>query len=194
MINSNPRLLVSPWARSSQRLLSTTDKNNAEERDLVNFPRRKQLVNPSPVRHGWAPEGWFKFFYPKTGVTGPYVFAASLTTYLLSKEIWVLEHEFYSGLGFAAVLAVLVKTVGPAVTKSLDDEIDAQEERLGRYRLDEIKRCEDSIANEEKAQWMATSYKELLDAKKEAVGLQLEAAYRERIQEAYSQVNDHPLT
>jgi hypothetical protein len=35
---------------------------------------------------------------------------------------------------------------------------------------------------------MATSWEALIQAKKESVGLQLEAAYRQRLQEAYSQV------
>ena len=35
---------------------------------------------------------------------------------------------------------------------------------------------------------MASSYEELIQAKKEAVGLQLEAEYRSRLQNAYTQV------
>ena len=35
---------------------------------------------------------------------------------------------------------------------------------------------------------MATSYKELIEAKKENVGLQLEIEYRSRLNEAYKQV------
>ncbi len=49
-------------------------------------------------------------------------------------------------------------------------------------------RCLAAVQEEEKAQWMATSYDTLIQAKKENVALQLEAAYRERLQEAYQQV------
>ena len=35
---------------------------------------------------------------------------------------------------------------------------------------------------------MASSYEELIQAKKDAVGLQLEAEYRSRLQNAYTQV------
>ena len=54
---------------------------------------------------------------------------------------------------------------------------------------DEIDRCKVAIEDEEKAQWMATSWETLIKARKESVGLQLEAAYRQRIQDAFNQVN-----
>merc|ERR1712027_240865 len=68
------------------------------ERDHVNFPRRKIAELPSPVRHWWIPEEYFQFFHAKTGVTGPYMFAISLGTFMSSKEIYVYEHEFYTGV------------------------------------------------------------------------------------------------
>merc|ERR1711902_34078 len=70
----------------------------------------------------------------------------------------------------------------------IDDAVDAEEAQFKAIRQDEIDKCKAEIASEEKAQYMATSYEELIAAKKEAVGLQLEAAYRARLQEAYSQV------
>ena len=54
------------------------------------------------------------------GVTGPYMFAISLGTYMSSKEVFVYEHDFYCGLAFWAAMITLVNVAGPGVTKSLD--------------------------------------------------------------------------
>lgn len=66
----------------------------------------------------------FTFFYPKTGVTGPYVFGAGLTTYLCSKEIYVMEHEFYNGISLAIMVVAAVKMLGPKMAKWADEGID----------------------------------------------------------------------
>ncbi len=52
-----------------------------------------------------------------------------------------------------------------------------------------VRSCLAAVSEEEKSQWMATSYETLIQAKKENVALQLEAAYRERLQDAYQQVS-----
>merc|ERR1719418_148500 len=78
------------------------------ERDYVNFPTRRQLQTNLPVRHVIIPESFFKAFHAKTGVTGPYAFLTGLTTFLVSKEIWVLEHEFLAGIEFYIVIASFV--------------------------------------------------------------------------------------
>lgn len=66
------------------------------------------------------------FFHKKTGVTGPYVFGAGLTTYLLSKEIYVLEHEYYTGLGILIIMVMGAKKFGKPLANYLDKGIDVR--------------------------------------------------------------------
>merc|ERR1712037_249203 len=133
------------------------------ERDYVNFPTRRQLQTNLPVRHVIIPETFFKAFHAKTGVTGPYAFLTGLTTFLVSKEIWVLEHEFLAGIEFYIVIAMIIKYIGKPIIAHMGDNA------------------------EQEAQVMASSYEELIQAKKDAVVLQLEADYRSRLANAYTQ-------
>lgn len=66
----------------------------------------------------------FQYFYPKTGVTGPYVFGAGLATYMCSKEIYVMEHEYYSGLSILLMVVFATKKFGPSMAAYLDKEVD----------------------------------------------------------------------
>merc|ERR1712109_353725 len=148
----------------SSRGLSISTPNT--ERDLVNFPARVRPIDKPPVRLGIFPEEWFTAMYPKTGVTGPYMALFGVSTFLASKEFFVMEHDFYVGIGLAAVLAFVVKQVGPDWTASINQHIDAEEETQAK----------------------AAAWEDIIAAKKEAVGLQLEAVYRARLQSAYTQV------
>lgn len=130
----------------------------------------------------------FQFFYKKTGVTGPYVFGFSLFTYLASKEIYVMEHEFYAGLSFAALWIIGIKKFGPSVKKSLDEEVDQIEADFEQGRKDQIASLEDIVEHEKTEQWRAEGQLLLNDAQKENVALQLEAAYRERLAEVFNEV------
>lgn len=69
----------------------------------------------------------FQYFYPKTGVTGPYVFGAGLATYLFSKEIYVMEHEYYSGLSILLMVVFATKKFGPGLAAYLDKEVDVSQ-------------------------------------------------------------------
>merc|ERR1711937_872225 len=81
----------------SSRGLSVSTPN--PERDLVNFPPRQRPIDKPPVRMGIFPEEWFTALYPKTGVTGPYMALFGVSTFLASKEYFVMEHDFYVGIG-----------------------------------------------------------------------------------------------
>merc|ERR1712110_1342644 len=158
------------------------------ERDYVNFPtRRVTEVNP-PVRHIIWPESFFKAFYNKTGVTGPYAFAGGVLTYLWSKEVWVIEHEFWAGIEFYIALGIIIKAVGPGFTTMIDKQVEEENAEVDQIQKDEMAKYKTAIEEQKTAQVMASSYEELILAKKEAVGLQLEAEYRSRLASAYSQV------
>lgn len=151
----------------------------------------------------------FKAFYPKTGVTGPYMFGAGLITYLCSKEIYVMEHEYYNGISLAIMVIFAVKKLGPAAAKTADEGIDVSflsvfwhstmtlqfydifqkiEAEYNEGRTEEIKSLTDAIDTEKKEQWRAEGQKLLMEAKKENIALQLEAAYRERLATVYGEV------
>lgn len=149
-------------------------------------PVRKEF--PDKVRMGFIPDEWFQYFYPKTGVTGPYVFGAGLVTYLFSKEIYVMEHEYYSGLSILLMVIFATKKFGPSVAAYLDKEVDKVEEEWNESRAAEQKALADAIESEKKEQWRAEGQLMLMDAKKENVALQLEAAYRQRAMSVYNEV------
>jgi F-type H+-transporting ATPase subunit b len=145
---------------------------------------------PGKVRLGFVPEEWFQMFYNKTGVTGPYAFAFTLSTYLLSKEIYVLEHEYYSGLSLALIWIVGIKKLGPKLANSLDKQIDDYEKEWNEGRVHEKELLQEQISDEEKAQWSMEGQNLLLAAKRENVALQLEANYRERILTVFQAVKN----
>merc|ERR1711910_40251 len=148
----------------SSRGLSLSTPN--PERDLVNFPERVRPIEKAPVRLGIFPEEWFAAMYPKTGVTGPYM----------------------ALIGLAVVLSYVVKTVGPDWTAAVNKELDADEAALKAIRQNEIDSCKAQVAAEELSQANTTAWEDIIAAKKEAVGLQLEGVYRGRLQSAYTQV------
>lgn len=120
------------------RATATTPASNAaaavsEQGPLYQRPVRQE---PGKVRYGFVPEEWFTFFYKKTGVTGPYAFFLTFGTYLISKEVYVMEHEFYNGLSFLVMWIVGVKKLGPPLAKWLDKEIDVKtKESMKRFVL-----------------------------------------------------------
>lgn len=74
------------------------------------------------------------------------------------------------------------------MAKYLDDSLDEAEAKLEASRSDEIKALEQAIEHEKKQQWRTDAQALISEAKKENVKLQLEAAYRERLQRVYTEV------
>ena len=70
----------------------------------------------------------------------------------------------------------------------INKELDQEEAELRAIRQNEIDSCKEAISAEEAAQADAASWTDIIAAKKEAVGLQLESVYRARLLEAHQQV------
>ncbi|XP_064456020.1 ATP synthase subunit b, mitochondrial-like [Ornithodoros turicata] len=195
-----PRLTNTPLLSTAIRLSATQPAvtkdgreileipNEPPERDLVNFPRLKRPVYPAKVRMGFLPDSWFQFFYHKTGVTGPYFFGAGLLTYMYSKEILLMDHEFWTGVTLAIMISYGVKKMGPGVNAYVDKEVDTMEEDLEHCRSGNMDALKEAIKNEEHSQWQAEGEKMLFEAKRENVHLQLEAEFRKRQMTVYNEV------
>ena len=57
-------------------------------------------------------------------MTGPYTFGVGLATYLCSKEIYVMEHEYYTGLSLLLMVGLAAKKLGPNIAAWLDKEVE----------------------------------------------------------------------
>ncbi|XP_050393209.1 ATP synthase subunit b, mitochondrial [Patella vulgata] len=169
------------------------DKANAifygPERDYKNFPTQRQLETPPPVRLGFLPESWFQTLYPRTGVTGPYLFGVGLLGYVLSKEIWVIDHNFSEMLGFWGAIIWINYKFGDKIGNYINGLRETNYNDWFVKPVEEAKEIyQTEIQENEKAIWRAEGQKYLFEAKKENVDLQLEAAYRQRIQNVYTDV------
>ncbi|KOC67337.1 ATP synthase subunit b, mitochondrial [Habropoda laboriosa] len=134
---------------------------------VSNVPRPKRPIEAPPVKLGFIPQEWFQFFYPKTGVTGPYVFLTSVSTFLVSKEFYVLEHEFYNGLSLLFIIMYVQYKYGPQIAKFLDKKVDEFEEEMNSNKEAIITRCQNGINEMEKEKWRTEGQLMIYDIKKQ---------------------------
>ncbi|VDD82186.1 unnamed protein product [Mesocestoides corti] len=160
-----------------------------KERDMVNFPTVKITQQHPKVRLGFIPDSWFQALYSRTGVTGPYLFLFGTTSFLLSKEYWVVDAHFMEIIPFVVIMTWAIKTFGTRVGDFLSKET---QERIDNFYTKPMKNVVANLdktiksADEEIAR--AECVPAIFAAKKEIIDLQLEAAYRERLQNVYKAV------
>ncbi|XP_007425586.1 ATP synthase F(0) complex subunit B1, mitochondrial [Python bivittatus] len=164
---------LSPGMIQISRSLHTSQQH------LAPVPSRPETGGK--VRHGIIPEEFFQFLYPKTGVTGPYMLATGLTLYLLSKEIYVVNHETVGGAMVLGIIIYGVKKYGPSVAAFADKLMEEELARYENLKKAYIARCEKGIENEKKQQWRAEGHHYLFDAKRNNIAMILETNYRERL-------------
>jgi len=187
----------STWAAAQGARQSTTVTTEAAkvpswvdgpERDLVNFPRIKPPTHPAPVRMGFVPQNWFDMFYTKTGVTGPYMLGVGAITFLVSKEIYVLEHEFYGGVATFLLYGYGIKRFGPEVAEWAAGKVEENRKELDQLKDVDVETNTHGIASATAGIEAAENHATLFQAKRENVKLQLEAAYRQRLVQVHDEV------
>ncbi|XP_076859927.1 ATP synthase peripheral stalk subunit b, mitochondrial [Brachyhypopomus gauderio] len=155
-------------------------------RSLHSSPHSLAPVPPLPekggkVRHGIFPEELFTLLYPKTGVTGPYMLGTGLLLYLLSKEIYVINHETVSAACTITLIVYGIKKFGPqiaAFADKLNEEKVAKAQEVKDLAMSNLAQ---SIEDEKKEQWRVEGRNILFDAKRNNVAMLLETNYRERL-------------
>jgi len=183
-VQSPPALekMVENWEKANQTYYGP-------ERDHVNFPHPKQPTLTPPTRIGILPESWFTAFYDKTGVTGPYMFGVSMLTFLISKELWVVEHGFTEFIAFWMAVYFLHGKIAPGLEKAIDEKQAAYRAKHWDERIAAIKKgSEDTVKAADEAIWQQDGQAMLFEAKRENVDLQLEAIYRKRLADVHTQV------
>ncbi|CAF1359056.1 unnamed protein product [Adineta ricciae] len=158
------------------------------ERDLVNYPPYKLREAPNPVRWYCVPESWFKFFYEKTGVTGPYMFFYGLLVYGFSKEYIVLWYDFTEYIILAAAVITVVKKIGPMVSDVFRGWHQAEVDRYTSVVNNSKAMAGKMLHGYEESLERARHISKLGEARKEIVDMALETAYRERMKQMYDAV------
>ncbi|KAM4699635.1 ATP synthase peripheral stalk subunit b, mitochondrial [Discoglossus pictus] len=140
------------------------------------------------VRFGLIPEEFFQFLYPKTGVTGPYMLGSGLLVYLLSKEIYVINHETFAAASIGIVLLYGIKKFGPSVAAFADELNNEKVAKAQAVKDSAVKNLEKAIEEEKKEQWRVDGRNYIFDAKRNNVTMLLEINYRERLLNVYNEV------
>lgn len=119
---------------------------------------------------------------------GPYVFLTTFSTYLLSKEWYILEHEYYSGICLLSVILYASYKVGPKLAAYLDKKVDEIEDNLNASKNEAIEAHKATIDNLEKEKWRTEGQLMIYDIKKQNIMMQLEASYRENLATVHTEV------
>jgi len=159
------------------------------DRDLVNFPHPVTRPYPSKVRFGIVPESWFSIFYPKTGVTGGFLFYGGFAFYMVQKEWFIVDEELRLFGIFGIIIFTVYKLFAPQIAKWHDE---MWREALGNaenYVETNKKAFTDAIATQKEYIGAYSALPPLIaEAKRENVQLQLEAEYRKRLLKAHTEI------
>ncbi|KFP74655.1 hypothetical protein N310_00680, partial [Acanthisitta chloris] len=119
---------------------------------------------------------------------GPYMLGTGLMLYLLSKEIYVINHETVAGACILTVLIYGIKRFGKDVAAFADKLNEEKIAQALAVKNEAIENLQAAIEQEKKEQWRVEGRSYLFDAKRNNIAMQLETNYRERMMMVYNEV------
>ncbi|KAM4873169.1 ATP synthase peripheral stalk subunit b, mitochondrial [Thomomys bottae] len=174
--------LLAPGALQTKRIFHTTQPSFAPVPPLPEYGGK--------VRLGVIPEEFFQFLYPKTGVTGPYVLGTGLILYFLSKEIYVITPETFSGLAVLLLMVYGIKKYGAACADFIDKLNEQKIAQLEEVKQASIKQIEKAIDTEKAQQALVHKRHYLFDVQRNNIAMALEVTYRARLHNVYKEVKN----
>ncbi|KAJ0064303.1 hypothetical protein NL108_001625, partial [Boleophthalmus pectinirostris] len=120
----------------------------------------------------------------------PYMLGTGLLVYMLSKEIYIINHETFVAASVGGIFVYIVKKYGAQIAAFADKINEAWIFLF--FMLDKMAKAQEvkdlamtnlaqAIENEKKEQWRVEGRSMLFDAKRNNVAMILETNYRERL-------------
>jgi len=164
----------------------------------------KQLVKPCAVasaknfsvsskddnKLAWNKMAWpcYQQFKDIAGQSAGTTLGVGLTAYIISKEVFVLNEEFFLGLVMVGTIYQLSKAVGGPVGKMLDDRSKEILDDLNSGKKADLERLDQSIAAEHEGELANQVRTEFFEVDKINNEMELEAEYRRRLLEVETEV------
>ncbi|XP_016119242.1 ATP synthase F(0) complex subunit B1, mitochondrial-like [Sinocyclocheilus grahami] len=104
-----------------------------------------------------------------------------LLLYMLSKEIYVINHETFAAASIGAVIIYSIKKFGPSVAAFADKINEDKVSEAQEVKDQAMGSLAQGIEDEKKEQWRVEGRHMLFDAKRNNVAMLLETNYRERL-------------
>ncbi|XP_048207360.1 ATP synthase F(0) complex subunit B1, mitochondrial-like [Perognathus longimembris pacificus] len=174
--------LLGPGVLQTKRIFHTSQPSFAPLPPLPEYGGK--------VRLGLIPEEFFQFLYPKTGVTGPYMLGTGLILYFLSKEIYVIAPETFSGLSLLGIMVYAIKKYGASFADFIDKINEQKIAQLEEVKQGSIKQIQDAIDAEKAQQALVQKRHYLFDVQRNNIAMALEVSYRDRLHRVYKEVKN----
>jgi len=164
----------------------------------------KQLVKPCAVtssknfsvstqqnnKHPWNKTAWpcYQMYKDLAGQSAGPTLTLGLSAYIISKEVFVLNEEFFLGLVMAGTIYQLSKVVGPPIGKMLDARSKEILDNMNAGKEEQLDALAQSIVTEQEGEVASQVRKEFFEVDKINNEMTLETEYRRRLLEVETEV------